>query len=191
MSYSLLAYVSIGAALLLALVWLSFSRMRRMPELNSGLRQERDGRHISYLPQIKQTLAPSDFEFLSVRGSPRLVRRVRKERRRIALVYLSALRTDFEKLLHFARIIAAMSPEVAVAQELRGFRLKVEFSCRYHLIYFRLLYGIAPSKAVSNLSCMVSALTVRMETAMSELGERAAFAAELASPYNGRGMDAG
>jgi len=30
-----------------------------------------------------------------------------------------------------------------------------------------------------------------METAMSELGERAALAAELASPYNGRGMDAG
>ena len=112
-------------------------------------------------------------------------------RRRIALDYLSALRTDFEKLLHFARIIAVMSLDVAVAQELQGLRLNVEFSCRYHFIYFRLLCGIAPSEAVSNLSDMVSALTVRMETAMSELGERAALAAELASPYNGRGMDAG
>ena len=165
--------------------------MRRTPEVNSGLRQERDWRHISYLPQIKQVLAHSDFEFLSARGSQGLVKRVRRERRRIALDYLSALRTDFEKLLHFARIIAVMSLDVAVAQELQGLRLNVEFSCRYHFIYFRLLCGIAPSEAVSNLSDMVSALTVRMETAMSELGERAALAAELASPYNGRGMDAG
>lgn len=191
MSYSLLAYVSIGVALLLVLAWLSFSGMPRVPKPNQGLRQERECRHITYLPQIKQALANSDFEFLSARGPQGLAKRVRKERRRMALNYLAALRSDFEKLRHFARVVAVMSPNVAAAQELQGFRLNLEFSIRYRVIYFRLLSGIAPTDAVSNLSDLVSALTIRMETAMSELGEGAALAAELASPYNGSGMDAG
>jgi len=82
-----------------------------------------------------------------------------------------------------------MSPNVAVAQEVQGLRLNLEFSYRYYLIYFRLISGIAPLEAIGNLSNMVSALTIRMETAMSELGERASLGAELL-PHN-RGLDAG
>jgi hypothetical protein len=51
------------------------------------------------------------------------------------------------------------------------------------------VFGIAPSQALGNLSNMLSALTVRMETAISELGERAAMATEFSS-FNG-GVDAG
>jgi hypothetical protein len=188
MNYSLLAFGSLGVVLLLALIWLSISRRRSALEGNSSLRQERDWPHVSYLPQIKQALAQSDFEFLRARGFPGLVKRVRKERRSLGLNYLSALRTDFEKLQNFARLVTVMSPDVAVAQELQGLRLKVEFSCRYQVIYLRLLCGIAPSEAVSNLSNVLSALTVRMETAMQDLSERAALGAELSSPFNGRGM---
>jgi hypothetical protein len=188
-SYSLFAFGTIGILLLLALAWLSFSRLRRTSEVKFGLRQEREWRHIAYLPQIKQALANVDLEFLSEHASPGLAKRVRKERRRIALNYLSALRTDFEKLLRFARVIAVMSPDLAVMREVQGLRLSIEFSYRYYLIYLRLLTGITPIDAIGNLSDMVSALTVQMEKAISDLGERAALAAEL-SPYNGRGMDA-
>jgi UV DNA damage repair endonuclease len=185
MIYSLVAFVGIGVALLAALAWLSFSAMRRAPHADLGQRPQRETRHISYLPQIKQALSQTDHEYLSARGPTGLANRVRKERRRIALNYLTALRTDFEKLQHMARVVAVMSPEVAVAQELQGVRLSVEFSVRYRIIYFRLLSDIAPMSAINNLSNLISALTVRMETAISSLGESAVLAAELRSPHNG------
>ena len=128
--------------------------------------------------------------YLRERGHTALANRIRKERRRIALGYLACLRVEFERLLHLARMIALMSPHVAVAQEAQGLRLNFEFSYRYYLIYFRLVSGIAPLEAIGNLSDMVSTLTVRMQTAMSELGEQAVLGAELL-PHNGSGLDAG
>lgn len=185
MSYSLLAFVGIGVALLAVLAWLSFSRTPRDSQADLGQRPERETRHISYLPQIKQALGQADYEYLSARGPAGLAKRVRKERQRIGLHYLAALRGDFARLQHLARIIAVMSPEIAVAQELQGLRLNVEFSVRYRIIYFRLLSGIAPASAIDNLSNLISALTVRMETAISSLGESAVLAAGLGSPHNG------
>jgi hypothetical protein len=182
LNYALLAYTGTVVVLLLLLVWLSSSRSRKPAEKELSLRQEREWRHISYLPQIKQALASSDYEFLSSRGPRGLAKRVKKERKRIAMKYLSALRTDFSRLLQFARVIAVMSPEVSIAQELQGFRLSLDFHFRYYLIYCRLLLGIAPLEALGSLSDMLSALTVRMEAAISELGERAALPTEMASP---------
>jgi hypothetical protein len=191
-NYSVAVFLSIGILLLLAIAWLALSGTRRRPEVaRNGNPERRDPEylHISNLPQIKQALANSDFIYLQDRGYPALAKRIRKERRRIALSYLVCLRVEFEELLHLARMVAVMSPNVAVAQEVRGLRLNLEFSYRYYLIYFRLVSGIAPLEAIAGLSNMVSALTIRMETAMSELGEQAALGAELL-PHN-RGLDAG
>jgi hypothetical protein len=184
-SYLLVAFAGIGVALLAVLAWLSFSGTSRDSQADLGQRPERETRHISYLPQIKQALGQADYEYLSVRGPAGLSNRVRKERKRIALNYLVALRSDFERLQHIARLVAVMSPEIAVAQELQGMRLNLEFSVRYRIIYFRLLADIAPASAINNLSNLISALTVRLETAISNLGESAALAAELGSPHNG------
>ena len=185
MNYYLLIFAGIGVSLLAVLAWLSLSGMRRGTRGDFGSRPEREYRHISHLPQIKQSLGQADYEYLLARGPAGLAERVRKERRRIALNYLAALRSEFERLQHMARVVAVMSPEAAVAQELQGLRLNVEFSVRYRIIYFRLLSDIAPVSAINNLSNLISSLTVRMETAISSLGESAALAAELASPHNG------
>lgn len=190
MNHSVLIFAIVGVLLLLALGWLYLAQRRSRPAEKLNGRPDREWRHIHYLPHIKQALSPTDFTFLRERGSPQLAERVGKERRRIAIDFLQAMRSDFEKLLQLARVISAMSPNVEVARELQGFRLQAVFLYRYYLIYARLRLGIAPSKALGNLSDMVSALTVRMETAISELGERAALAAELA-PFNGGGMDGG
>jgi hypothetical protein len=184
-SYPLLAFVGIGVALLAVLAWLSFSGTPQDSQADLSQRPERETRHISYLPQIKHALGQADYEYLSARGPAGLSSRVRKERKRIALNYLAALRTDFEKLQHIARVVAVMSPEIAVAQELQGMRLNLEFSVRYRIIYFRLLADIAPPSAIDNFSNLISALTVRMETAISSLSESAALAAELGLPHNG------
>jgi hypothetical protein len=108
----------------------------------------------------------------------------------MAIDFLQALRSDFEKLLQVARVISAMSSDVEIAREVQGFRLQTVFLYRYYLIHARLRLGIAPSNALGNLSDMVSSLTVRMETAIRELGERAALASEL-SPFSGGGLDGG
>jgi hypothetical protein len=188
-NYGLWAFISI-AVLLLALGWFSLSKLRRRPPATLAATADREWRHIAYLTHIKQALAGSDLEFLEAYGSTELSARVRKERQVIALRYLRALRKDFEKLLHFARVIAAMSPEVEVVQELQGLRVHAEFSYRYYLIYVRLRSGMGASRPLGDLSDMVSALTMQVETAISELGERAALGAEI-SLYGSRGIDAG
>jgi hypothetical protein len=189
-TYSLVIFTSIALLLLLAMAWLASSGMRRRPDVARKGGREQEYLHISHLRQIKQALANSDSIYLRDHGYFGLAKRIRKERRRIALSYLACLRVEFEKVLHLSRMVAAMSPNVAVAQEVHGLRLNLEFSCRYYWIYFRLASGLAPLEAIGNLSDMVSALTIRLETAMSELGERAVLAGEFLS-HHGRGLDAG
>jgi hypothetical protein len=189
-NYSIAMFASIGLLLLLAMAWLIFSAMRRQPRVLRDESRERECIHITKLPQIKQALADSDFIYLNQRGYPALAKRIGKERRRIALNYLACLRVEFEKLLRLARMVAALSPNLAVAQEVQGLRLNLVFWYRYYLIYLRLVSGVGPLKAIGSLSNMVSALTIRLETAMSELGERAALGAELL-PHNRGGLDAG
>jgi hypothetical protein len=189
-NYSAAVFASLAVFLMLAIAWLAFSGTRRKAPVVRNISREGECLHISNLPQIKQALANSDFMYLKNQGYPALAKRIRKERRRIALSYLACLRVEFEELLHLARMVAVMSPNVAVAQEVQGLRLNLEFSYRYYLIYFRLVSGIAPLEAIGGLSNMVSALTIRMETAMSELGEQAALGAELL-PHNRGGLDAG
>ncbi len=60
---------------------------------------------------------------------------------------------------------------------------------RLKMIRWKLLAGFAPVPQLDGLSNLVSGLSVRMEAAMKELGERAAAAAELASSVNRRGLD--
>jgi hypothetical protein len=149
---------------------------------------ESAGDHITFLPQIRQALAKADFDFLRERASEKLQRRVRRERRDVALAYLAAVRGDFNSLLRMARVIAVLSPEVAAVQEFERFRLTAKFNWQYQLIRWKLLAGFAILPQLDGLGNLVSGLSVRMEEAMKELGERAALAAELASSLNRRGL---
>jgi hypothetical protein len=81
------------------------------------------------------------------------------------------------------------SPQVAAIQEFERLRLTAKFAWRYQMIRLRLLAGLAPMTQLDGLSNLVSGLSVRMEAALKELGERAAVAAELASSIDRRGMD--
>jgi len=142
------------------------------------------------LPQIRQALAKTDYDFLSRRASRDAQRRVRRDRRGIALAYLAALRGDFQGLLRMARVIAVLSPDVAAAHEFERLRLTAKFAWQYQMIRWKLTVGFAPLPQLDGLSELVSGLSVRMEAALKELGERAALAAELASSMDRRGMSA-
>jgi hypothetical protein len=190
LNLTLILFFGFVAILLLALGW-ALWQPRERGKLHPDPRslEEHGERHVTYLPQILQALAPADFAFLSKRASREVQRRVRRERRSVALAYLASLRGDFQSLLRMARVIAVLSPEVAAVQEFERLRLTAKFAWQYQMIRWRLSAGLAPMAQLDGLSALVGGLSVRMDAAMKELGERAAIAAELASSMNRRGLD--
>jgi hypothetical protein len=190
---SLIFYSFFG---LISLFLILFAWWARNPQPSAsssshvGDTNEFERRNMNYLPQIRQSLAKADYEFLSENASSKVLRQVRRERRDVALDYLVALRGDFQSLLRMAQVIAALSPELAAVHEFERLRLTAKFSWQYEMIRWRLLAGLAPVPQLAGLSDLVSSLSVRMEAAMKELGERAAAAAELASSIERRRLDA-
>jgi hypothetical protein len=180
--------VPVGAvALFLLLVWALRPRPTNptapLAELDEPARPP-----ATYFGLIRRAMSDEDFAFLTARASGRSVRRAHKERQRVALLYLSDLRVDFRRLMRLARVIAVLSPEVAASHEVERLRLSMRFFWRYHSVQFGLYAGLLWLPQLSALSQMVAELARRMESAMKDLGERAAVAAELASTLNRRGL---
>ena len=123
---------------------------------------------------------PADAEFVEAKGGRDLSARVRRERRRVTLLYLAALQRDFEQSLRVARIIAVLSPEVSSSHEYERIRLAMIFRWRLQMIKIRLLMGIMPQPQVAKVWQMAATVAMQMEESMAKLGERAALAAELA-----------
>ena len=191
MSLSFFLYFAAVALLLVLLVLgLALSQEpRRRVERRERAPGTEGRRHATYLPLIRQALSANDIAFVASRGSVALARKIRKDRRRVVLAYLAALHEDFTRLLRFARVVATLSPEVATAQEAERLWLSMQFACRYQMLRAAVYSGVLPQRSLDALSHMVSELAVRMETAISELGERAALAARMASSLDGHGVD--
>lgn len=190
MTATLFIFFGIVIILLLLLAW-AMQRPRRTPADKFDLTslEESGRRHATYFALIRQATSPDDMEFLLKRGSRALANRVRRERRRVALLYVSQLREDFQRLLRLARAIAALSPAVGARQELQRFWLGWHFAFRYRLIRVGFQYGLLPIPQLNALSHMVSELAVQMEASMKELGERAVMAAKMASSLEGNRLD--
>lgn len=183
-------FFGIVAVLLGLLAWaLRTPRRRSVNRFDLSSLEQSGRRHATYFAPIQQALSSADIDFLASRASPALTQRVKKERRRVLVVYLRALRSDFRRLLHLARALAVVSPTVGTAQELERLRLAALFSCRYQIVLLTLYSGLLAPPQVSGLSQLVSELAVEMEMAIRELGERAALAGRLTSPLDGSGVD--
>jgi hypothetical protein len=177
-------------AVVAVLAWLFLWSLRPPRKSAGGLPEAktlelRGQRHATHCAQIRQALSRSDFEYLAGVGGGKLARQVSRERRRVALAYLEALRGDFYGLLRLGRVIAKLSPEVVAIREFERLRLAAQFIVRSRMIELRLLVGMTTPAQIGGLSDLVSYLAVRMEAALKELGERAAKAAELAHPSTG------
>jgi hypothetical protein len=182
-------FLAIVGILLVLFVW-SLRRPKKFvpsPELPFPMTQDLQSSPVSHLPQVRRALAPADFEFASKRIPRDSLRQMRRERRQVTLAYLSALRAEMDQLLRTARVIAALSPEVAAGQELERVLLMVNFLWRYRMIRMTVWAGFAPLPQLSDLSNLLSGYSVRLEEAMKEMGERAALVAEMvSSPDRGR-----
>jgi hypothetical protein len=190
MTGALFIFFPVVAALLLLLAWgLRSPGTRLGGKFDLGSLEESGRRHATYFALIRQAASTADIEFLARHGSPRLACRVQRERRRVALLYLTQLREDFQRLLRLARAIAALSPALGSRQELERLWLSWEFWWRFQMIRAGFYYGLLPLLQLNTLSHMVSLLAVQMETSMKEIGERAAMAVEMASTLDGNGVD--
>jgi hypothetical protein len=189
-TYAFIALFGFAFLLLILLAWVLRAPKRvSRQDAAAGLTELSDRTHVTFFPQIKQALAQQDSVYLASLGMNALANRVRKERRKVALAYLACLRDDFQRLWRLGRVISSMSPQVGTAQEFRRLQLGLAFSLHYEMIRIKLLFGFAPLAELGALGEVVSRLSIRLETAMQDLGERAAIAAKLASSLDGRGLD--
>jgi hypothetical protein len=137
-------------------------------------------RHFYNLPQIRQAMDAADLEYARSAGGPAMLSRLQRERRRVVLLFLAAVRRDFEQSLRLARIVAVLSPVVSGSQEYERLRLSIIFSVRYQLVKIFLLMGSLEMPQITTLGQMAASLAIQIEQEMAGLGERAALAAELA-----------
>src|SRR5215469_10868587 len=123
MTLTLIALITVAAILLVLLIWAFQGSERKGSSAASRVLKESGRAHVDFLPQLRQALQTDDYEFLSRVGITGLRGRVGRERRRVALSYLAALRQDFEELMQVATVITTLSPEIAVGQEFERLRL--------------------------------------------------------------------
>ena len=190
MSLSFYLFAGLIGLLLLLFAWSQRKPLGTGKTLRGGQIPDEFGRqHATHLPQIRRALSKADYDFLTEITPGKVLRRVRRERQDIAICYLRALREDFHELLRMAKVIATLSPEVKAVEEFERFYLTVRFAWRFETIRFKLTVGMVPLAQVDRLANAVSGLSVRIEQAVRELGERAALASELASALNRGGID--
>jgi len=137
-------------------------------------------KHLCNMGPIRRSQDPADFDYAVERGGKELGKRLRRERRNVALLYLESLRSDFDQLLRIARVVALLSPEVSSSHEYERLRLSILFRVRFQLVKVHFLFGDVAMLQLASLGQMVTSLAIRMETAMATLGEPAALAADLA-----------
>ncbi len=126
--------------------------------------------------QVRQIFEIADVRYLSERVDRSVVRKVRKERHRVAVRFLEGMRQDFLHLEEAASIVAALSAEVDARQEWRRFRLGAEFRLKYAALRVKYATGLATSESFRELAWMVSSLAVQLERTVSEIAAGAALA---------------
>ena len=190
MSLAFYVFLTILALLFVAFVWsLRNPKGHTVPSPSSAIPQDLQGSHVTHLPQIRRALAPADLEFASKRIPREALRRMQRERRNVALAYLSALQAELQRLLRTARIVAALSPAVAGGQELERVVLTWNFLWRYRVIRLSVWAGFTPLPQISDLSDLLSGYSVRLEETIRKLAERAAMVAEMVSSPDRRRID--
>ena len=166
------------AGLLLLLTW----SVRRQPsEAKKALVDPANlavYRHVTNLPQIRQTLEPADIAYIKEHLCKKSERNVRRERRRIALRYLEALHEDFRQLTQTARIVASLSPEVEPGQEWKLFRLSLRFEWKYKLLRSRFALGSVGFPAMGELALVISSLAMDVERMINAVGAASAMQSE-------------
>jgi hypothetical protein len=172
MNAQLLFFLIVVAGLLGVLVW----ALRGAPPARQALPpqaslEELGPSHCKYFAQIRQAFSPEDWEFVRRRASPKLLRRMRAERNRVARLYVRGLREDFARLNRLARIVASLSPQVDHRREWDRLGLYCRFELLSLLVALRLRIGGRATAELGRLTNVVGSFASRMEAAVLGLSE--------------------
>lgn len=189
MSPILLIFVALALLFMGLLVWAVRTPRRGSKSPAELLESLSSPREYYRLPQILVALEKKDTEFLIERNHRQLARRVREERRHIALQFLDMVELDYRNLIEVSRVLSAMAPEVVAAQEWQRLRLNIRFSWNCAVLRFRLRTGLTPWNGFARLSEMASQLSYRVESAVQRIGERAGLSTEFSTLLEERGRE--
>lgn len=171
---TMVIFVGIALALLVALLWLMRERpqARELPdaELKSRI-EELFPLHLRYFAQVRQALSPADQEYLSLRASRRIQRQARAERLDVARRFLDGLQEDFFRLERLARAVAALSPAVSRSQEAERLWLGLRFRILHRAVWLRLATGGVSLPQLTRLTELVGNLAAQIEASMAALEE--------------------
>jgi hypothetical protein len=179
MSLPLMLFIIFAVFLIALLAWAVRPPRKAALSVDQVLDTLCEKRHYARLPQILQCLREDDTDFLAAEGHKELAAQLRRERKRIALRYLSSLQEEYQLLLETSRVLAKIAPEISMTDEFQRFRLSLRFvlCCRY--LRWRLRLGLQPWDAFGILSDMEGDITLSLEAATAHIGERAALACEF------------
>jgi hypothetical protein len=179
MSLPLMLFIAFALILVVLLLWAVRPPKKAPLSVDDVLSTLSEKRHYARLPQILQCLREDDTDFLFAGGHRPLAQRLRRERKRIALRYLTYLEDEYQLLLETSRVLAKIAPDISLMDEFQRFRLSLRFAlcCRY--LSWRLRLGLQPWDVFGILSDMEGDITLSLEAATAHIGERAALAAEF------------
>ena len=181
MSLSILLFVAFAVVLAGLLAWAVRPPRHQSRPASQILETLSEERHYCRLPQILHALGPDDIAYLRMRGHHELVRRLRRDRRRVGLRFVNLLQEDFETLLDASRVLATMSPELIPMQEFERLKLSMRFAFYCRFLQWKLRLGLAPSIGFGKVSEMASDMAFRLESATSRIGDRAIVGSESPS----------
>jgi hypothetical protein len=126
-------------------------------------------KHYRFFPQIRQALSARDDHYLREVMPPHIAKRVLRERREIARLFLRGLHEDFSSLERLARMVASLSPVISRQQETERLLLGFRFRVLYSLVWLRLFTGSVPLQQIEHLTELIGRVALRMEQAMAEI----------------------
>jgi hypothetical protein len=176
MTLSLLLSLGLVLLLVFLLTWAIRAPQNVPLTTEQALEALSEERHYARLPQILQALREEDTDFVRGRGHNRLMSRLRKDRKRIALRYLEHLQYEFRILLECSRILARLAPELSAKGEFELFQKNLQFQWNCLQLRWRLRFGMEPWEVFGTLSDMAGTVTLQLEAATSQLGERSLLA---------------
>jgi hypothetical protein len=185
MTPSLILFIAVAVALVLVLAWVARPPKSKILNVEEVFRILAEERHYARLPQILQALQEEDTEYLRQRGHAVLVNHVRRERKQIVIRYLDYLEEEFRVLIEASRILAKLAPQLTTLRELDRLKKNLQFAwcCKY--LRLRLRLGMQPWDAFNTISDMAGAMTLQLEAAMAQLGEKAMAGGSLSLPLKG------
>ena len=126
--------------------------------------------HAQHFPQLRQSLATLDADYVRRKSSGEMERRLREERRCIVERFLSGLAEDFGRLERLMRVVREMSPAESSTQQVQPVARRFRFRVNYRIASMQIHSArLQSTNRLARLTGFVVNLSVQIEAGMARL----------------------